>query len=88
MSGACEDRATLCPWGSAGIIVGVYNTEDRFAEYTQARDTGEYAHLGGGNADAYGRFLVEELKPVIDKTFRTRTDARNTALVGSSLGAW
>jgi len=42
------------------IIVGVYNTEDRFAEYTQVRDTGEYAHLGGGNADAYGRFLVED----------------------------
>ncbi|HZH16921.1 MAG TPA: alpha/beta hydrolase-fold protein [Archangium sp.] len=68
------------------IIVGVYNTEDRFAEYTQVRDTGEYAHLGGGNADAYGRFLVEELKPVIDKTFRTQTDAKNTGLVGSSLG--
>jgi predicted alpha/beta superfamily hydrolase len=68
------------------LIVGVYNTEDRFAEYTQVRDTGEYAHLGGGNADAYGRFLVEELKPLIDKTFRTRTDAKSTGLAGSSLG--
>ncbi len=43
------------------IIVGVYNTEDRFLEYTQVKDPGEYAHLGGGNADAYGRFLVEEV---------------------------
>lgn len=68
------------------IIVGVYNTEDRFAEYTQVRDTGEYAQLGGGSADAYGRFLVEELKPLVDKTFRTRTDAASTGLVGSSLG--
>jgi predicted alpha/beta superfamily hydrolase len=68
------------------IIVGVYNTEDRFYEYTQVRDTGEYAQLGGGNADAYGRFLVEELKPLIDKTFRTRPDPADTGLVGSSLG--
>jgi predicted alpha/beta superfamily hydrolase len=68
------------------IIVGVYNTEDRFFEYTQVKDTGEYAHLGGGNADAYGRFLVEELKPLIDKTFRTRPGPTDTGLVGSSLG--
>jgi predicted alpha/beta superfamily hydrolase len=68
------------------IIVGVYNTEDRFAEYTQVKDSGEFANLGGGNADAYGRFLVEELKPMIDRTFRTKTGAQDTGLVGSSLG--
>jgi len=68
------------------LIVGVYNTEDRIAEYTPVRDMGEYAQLGGGRADAYGRFLVEELKPLIDKTFRTRTDAASTGLAGSSLG--
>ncbi len=68
------------------IIVGIYNTEDRFFEYTQVRDTGEYAQLGGGNADAYGRFLVEELKPLIDKTFRTRPGPADTGLAGSSLG--
>jgi predicted alpha/beta superfamily hydrolase len=68
------------------IIVGVYNTEDRFAEYTQVKDRGEFAQLGGGNADAYGRFLVEELKPMIDRTFRTRAQAEDTGLAGSSLG--
>lgn len=68
------------------IIVGVYNTDARFAEYTQVRDTGEFAQLGGGSADAYGRFLVEELKPLVDKTFRTRPDAASTGLAGSSLG--
>jgi predicted alpha/beta superfamily hydrolase len=68
------------------IIVGVYNTEDRFGEYTQVRDTGEFAALGGGNAAAYGRFLVEELKPRIDRAFRTRPGAQDTGLVGSSLG--
>jgi predicted alpha/beta superfamily hydrolase len=67
------------------IIVGVYNT-DRFDEYTPVRDPGEFADLGGGNAQAYGRFLVEELKPLVDGTFRTRPGARDTGLVGSSLG--
>jgi predicted alpha/beta superfamily hydrolase len=68
------------------IIVGVYNTEDRFAEYTPVRDDGEYAQLGGGSADAYGRFLVEELKPMIDARYRTRPGPEDTGLAGSSLG--
>ena len=34
----------------------------------------------------YGRFLVEELKPFIDKTYRTRPAAEFTGLGGSSLG--
>ncbi len=68
------------------IIVGVYNTEDRFDEYTPVKDTGEFASLGGGNADAYGRFLVEEFKPMIDRTFRTKPNPEDTGLAGSSLG--
>jgi predicted alpha/beta superfamily hydrolase len=68
------------------IIVGVYNTEDRFAEYTQVKDTGEFAEANAGNADAYGRFLVEELKPIIDRTFRTKPAPQETGLAGSSLG--
>jgi predicted alpha/beta superfamily hydrolase len=67
------------------LIVGVYNTEERFSEYTQVVDP-VYAEHGGGKADAYGRFLVEELKPLIDKTFRTRKGAQDTGLAGSSLG--
>ena len=44
-------------------------------------------HRGaGGRADAYGRFLVGELKPYIDRTFRTRPEAAHTAVGGSSLG--
>jgi predicted alpha/beta superfamily hydrolase len=40
----------------------------------------------GGKADLYGRFLLEEVKAYIDKTYRTKPDASNTALLGSSLG--
>ena len=66
------------------IIVGVYNTgTERVNEYTAARDA---KYKAGGKGDRYGRFLVEELKPFIDSTYRTKTDAKHTGLGGSSLG--
>ncbi|MFL5349796.1 MAG: alpha/beta hydrolase-fold protein [Hyalangium sp.] len=64
------------------IIVGVYNTDDRIPEYTQVPDT----QYGGGNADAYGRLLVEVVKPLIDSTYRTKKEAQYTGVAGSSLG--
>jgi predicted alpha/beta superfamily hydrolase len=39
-----------------------------------------------GDLRRYGRFLIEELKPFIDRTYRTRPDAESTGLGGSSLG--
>ncbi len=70
------------------IIVGVGNTEARIDEYSPTAvkrwDGGE--GLVGGKADLYGRLLIEELKPLIDKTYRTRPDARSTSLGGASLG--
>jgi predicted alpha/beta superfamily hydrolase len=68
------------------IIVFIPNggsEEDRFNEYTPTRPRNAKA---GGQADAYGRALVEELKPLIDSTYRTLPDASNTALGGASLG--
>ncbi len=65
------------------IIVGIYNTgEHRIDEYTPTEDL----RLGGGQADAYGRMLVEELKPFIDRTYRTLPGAGNCGMGGSSLG--
>jgi predicted alpha/beta superfamily hydrolase/DNA-nicking Smr family endonuclease len=65
------------------IIVGVYNTPDRLTEYTQVADP---SMGGGGGADTYARFLIDELKPLIDSTYRTRPEAAHTAVGGSSLG--
>src|SRR3954454_22565800 len=65
------------------IIVGIYNTgEQRLHEYTPNVD----AKLGGGKADLYGRMIVEEVKPFIEKTYRTLAGAENTGMGGSSLG--
>ncbi len=37
-------------------------------------------------SDGYLKFLVEELKPFIDKTYATLPDAANTFVMGSSMG--
>jgi predicted alpha/beta superfamily hydrolase len=37
-------------------------------------------------SDAYLKFLVDELKPFIDTTYSTYTDAANTFVMGSSMG--
>lgn len=66
------------------MIVGVYNTgKHRIDEYTPTRDGRSRA---GGAADVYGRMLTEELKPFIDRTYRTLPNQANTGLGGSSLG--
>lgn len=66
------------------IIVGVYNTgEQRIEEYTPARDG--RLRMGGG-ADRYGRFLIEEVMPFIERRYRTLRDPDLTGLGGSSLG--
>ncbi len=57
------------------IVVGIYNTEDRSSEYAPT-DSG----------DSYMKFVVNKLKPLIDKNYRTLPDAKNTAVGGSSLG--
>ncbi len=65
------------------IIVGVHHTgHGRVHEYTPTKD----GRLGGGLARAYGRLLLEELKPFIDERYRTRPDRDHTGLGGSSLG--
>ena len=64
------------------IIVAIYNAgEFRIDEYTHSRDKGR-----GGHADAYGRFLIEELMPFIEASYRVRNEPRNVGLGGSSLG--
>lgn len=67
------------------IIVGVYNTADRIPEYSQVVDP-NYPELGGGKSPDYARFLVEELKPRIDSTYRTKPEPESTGIAGSSLG--
>ncbi|GAC1435899.1 MAG: hypothetical protein NVSMB68_08030 [Thermoanaerobaculia bacterium] len=78
------DEAIAARRASSMIIVGIDNAgPSRIDEYAPTHDPGKD---GGGRADDYARFLLEELKPQIDARYRTVADAANTAVGGSSLG--
>jgi predicted alpha/beta superfamily hydrolase len=64
------------------IVVGVASTASRIHDYTPWPDR----QAVGGGAAAYGRYLVEELKPLVDARYRTLPAREHTALGGSSLG--
>src|SRR5207253_570475 len=71
------------------IIIAVANTgEDRIHEYapTAARLDAVKRMQSKGALRIYGRFLIEELKPFIDRKYRTKREAEFTGLGGSSLG--
>lgn len=76
------------------IVVGVWNiTNLRTAEYFPKNalnylPEGERIKAIEGKflADNYLKFLVEELKPFIDKEFSTKLDVQSTFLMGSSMG--
>ena len=65
------------------IIVGIANTgKSRLREYTPT----SVPRLGGGRADRYAKFLIEEVKPFVDRDYRTRLESSQTGIGGSSLG--
>lgn len=67
------------PW----IIVGVDHSPARFEDYSPWPEPTVGAQ---GRGALYARFLTETLKPFIDHTYRTRTEAPWTGVMGSSLG--
>ncbi|MDX6745537.1 alpha/beta hydrolase-fold protein [Polaribacter sp. PL03] len=69
--------------GKGFIIVGVENGgEKRIEEYTPWKNE----KYGGGKGEIYIDFLVNELKPYIDRNYKTKKSAKDTAIIGSSLG--
>jgi len=81
--GSWRVEATLDRLIAAGrveplIVVGVGNTAARLDEYVPDAD--------GGAASSYARFLIDELKPWVDRTYRTLPGPRHTGVAGSSLG--
>lgn len=67
------------------IIVAVSNggsAESRRDDYAPCADS----QYGGGNASRYLKFLQDELKPMVDNTYRTNPAPETTGIMGSSLG--
>ncbi len=73
------DNREIGPW----IIVAVDHGLGRFEDFSPWDEPRADVRAQG---DRYARFLVEELKPWIDRTYRTRPEATSTAVMGSSLG--
>lgn len=57
------------------IVVGVWNSDERMAEYSPWHRAPDYA-----------KFLIEELMPRVNAEFNTATGRDNTAVMGSSMG--
>lgn len=80
------------------IVVGIWNNgEFRHSEYYPQKtlpflpqETRDFIVKNSlknkPQADNYLKFLVEELKPFIDKEFPTRKDRKNTFIAGASMG--
>ncbi|MCB9425419.1 MAG: alpha/beta hydrolase [Flavobacteriales bacterium] len=84
------------------IVVAVASVEARFHEYfpqkalkhlsseemilmeKARRERADYK--SDFLADNFLKFVVEEVKPFVDKNYRTKTDRANTAIAGSSMG--
>jgi predicted alpha/beta superfamily hydrolase len=69
--------------GQGFIVVAIDNSGiNRVHEYTPWKNE----RYGGGGGSHYVEFIVQDLKTWVDARYRTRRNAKNTALVGSSLG--
>ena len=70
-------------WGA--IVVAVDNGGTHRLDEYNPWHAADPKH-GGGEGDAYVDFIAQTLKPYIDAHYRTRPDAQNTAIAGSSMG--
>ncbi|MBX7243969.1 MAG: hypothetical protein K1X53_00625 [Candidatus Sumerlaeaceae bacterium] len=75
--GVDEALARLVPAGKVEplIVVGIYNTAKRREELDPEVE-----------GEKYAKFIIEELKPRIDREFRTKANAAHTGTAGSSMG--
>jgi len=79
------------------IVVGIWNTPQRLCEYLPQRPFCDYQsqksrsrvikrYGGAPISDKYLRFIVNELKPFVDRRYHTRPEREFTFLMGSSMG--
>jgi enterochelin esterase-like enzyme len=65
------------------LLVAIDNSPARYPEYCGRHHSAE---ANDTEFENYSAFLIQELKPKIDSTYRTRPEAQNTGTMGSSLG--
>ncbi len=80
--------------GLGAIIVGVDNASTRMSELCPDMPVSDELYVTCNlprqkiipTGHLYSKFITEQLKPLIDKTFLTLQDQQNTAIGGSSMG--
>lgn len=78
-----ETMDELAKEGLEALVVGIPNAGvRRLDEYSPFRDS----EHGGGEGEAYLRFLIETVKPLVDRDFRTLPQREHTFVMGSSMG--
>lgn len=66
------------------IVIGIDNGGDaRLDEYSPWKND---KYKKGGEGSQYIDFIAQTLKPYIDKRYRTLSQSKNTAIIGSSMG--
>ena len=81
--GEWEVDETLNKMNAQIIVIGIeHGNEKRIDELTPYKNE----KYGGGNGDNYLEFIVKTLKPKVDSVYRTKSNTKNTAIFGSSLG--
>ena len=81
--GVDEALDSLGPRHKEIIVVAIDNGGDKRLNEYSPYDMEKY---GKGEGDQYVDFLVQTLKPYIDKHYRTKKDRKNTFIAGSSMG--
>ena len=79
------------------IVVGIWNTPKRLQEYVPSKafaglpsgyqDKVRALYGGDPLSDGYLKFIVSELRPMIDRHFNVKTDRADTFIMGSSMGS-
>ncbi len=81
-----ETMTQLAQEGLEAIIIGLPNMKEKraveYSPYPFRMNGTNYR----GEGDEYIQFIAETVKPLIDRTFRTRADSAATGIVGSSMG--
>ncbi len=80
-----ETMADLAGEGIEAIVVGIANDSD-----ARASDYSPWPHepyVEHGRADEYLDFVLDAVKPLVDRCFRTLPGPEATGMLGSSLGA-
>lgn len=74
---------TLDSLNAQTIVIGIEHGNDKRIDELTPYKNEKY---GGGKADVYLDFMVHNLIPEINRRYRTKTGAKNTGIMGSSLG--